>query len=809
MDCKLIPLGPLQTIAILGLASVSLAQTASANRPDQAKQLLNAAEVALSSGKYESAMDDASEAARLFAAQGDQSSQGDALNVLGRAYSYRGHQESALGAFQRALQAARQTHDLNGEIGRLNNIGSIYFFQGRYFEALTSYEQALERVRRTAREPWNPRRRVLTLVNLAVLYEQLGQDNRALDLYNEARRDPSALPASEQAQLLSNVGTLYRRLGDPGKALSSYLEAERLFKQEKHADAEIHVLHNIGIARAQDLADLKGALAAFTRALARSERISNDPQTTLGYLFRGETYLRMGYHPEARADFERAASLAERTGASEEHWTALYGLGRIQQANGERAAALASFRRAIAEIESLRSQLTSPTLKSEFLASKRDVYDASTALLLEQPQPPLEEAFDLIERARARNFKETLPVEHARTSLRQLQSRLDGSTVLLEYWLAKDRAATLWITRSGAGLASHAMNAADLEAITALGKFPAADMERSWPDLSLRAGQALLSGIEALHDPRMKKVVIVPDGALQFLPFEILKASSSQPSLLERFTTWYVPSAAAVTSPRKQSWFPHFPWERQLAAFGDPLVPDASAKLPSDEQWDRLRYSGDEVRQIARLLPGASELHLSAANTKRNLLQPGHARPPILHISTHAAVDLADPDRSRIFFTPENERGSGYLFRREVQKLKLAGLDLVTLSACETERGRLVRGEGVQSFSRAFLGAGAAATVTTLWRVADQPTAEFMKQFYFQLAKGQTKAEALRAAKLKFLRSNTPLAEPGYWASFVLNGDGDAALPHYLPWSIVTGVGASLAIVGLVWIGYINSRRQR
>src|SRR5206468_49497 len=134
------------------------------------------------------------------------------------AYSYRGEQDSALRALERALELARQSHDANREIARWNNIGGIYFYQGRYVDSLMSYEKAMKMVHETTGQPWNPRRRVLTLVNLAVLYEQLGQDQRALELYNEARATPNALPASEQAQVLSNLGTLYRRLGDPGKA---------------------------------------------------------------------------------------------------------------------------------------------------------------------------------------------------------------------------------------------------------------------------------------------------------------------------------------------------------------------------------------------------------------------------------------------------------------------------------------------------------------------------------------------------------------------------------------------------------------
>jgi CHAT domain-containing protein len=136
-----------------------------------------------------------------------------------------------------------------------------------------------------------------------------------------------------------------------------------------------------------------------------------------------------------------------------------------------------------------------------------------------------------------------------------------------------------------------------------------------------------------------------------------------------------------------------------------------------------------------------------------------------------------------------------YLFLKEAYELPLKGVELAVLSACETERGRLLRGEGVQSFSRAFLAAGAETTVTTLWRVPDRTTAEFMRIFYHHLQSGVSRAEALRLAKLRFIRSGQPLNDPHYWAAFVLTGEGLRPVSTSLTWRTVI-----LAIVGAISI---------
>ena len=129
----------------------------------------------------------------------------------------------------------------------------------------------------------------------------------------------------------------------------------------------------------------------------------------------------------------------------------------------------------------------------------------------------------------------------------------------------------------------------------------------------------------------------------------------------------------------------------------------------------------------------------------------------------------------------------------------------MVLSACDTERGRLVRGEGVQSFSRAFLAAGATSTVTTLWRVADGPTADFMRLFYHFLARGETRDQALRHTKLRFLEGPSATADPHYWASFVLTGDGLHAVPRAITWVLVAELIGALALL----VAFTAGRRLR
>jgi tetratricopeptide (TPR) repeat protein len=775
----------------------------SGDRGVLAHALLEYGQTSLSTGDYAAALAAAREAAPIFRDLGDSGGEALADNVSGSAQLYSGDYDGAIRAFEDALQLDRQRRDAQGEITRLSNIGNVYFFQGKYLDAQSSYERALARVESTSGESWNANRRELVLTNLAALYEQLGQYQEALEYYQRALAGSQQMAPSERAQLLSNAGTLYRRLGDAVKALESYRAAQALYAREHLSDGEIHVLQDIGIALALDFQDLNGAVAAFTKALASAEGSANRREAALAHMFRGEALYRMKKDAEAGRDWSAALAIAREIGAREEQWTALYGIGRIARSRGDDAGAAAAFRDAIAIIESIRSGLGHSSLKTDFLANKRQVYDAAIDLELRAGAASSDDLFGMFEEARSRNLQDLLG--KAKPRLPDVQSALAPDSMLLEYWLGDGRIAVLWIGKETSGLITRPLSASDIEAIATLPDALQHAVDSHWRDLSANAGKLLLAGIPLNRG--IAQLLVVPDGILSELPFEALSASATEPALLERLAVSYLPSAALLSRKRVRQR-PLLPWQRQWIGFGNPVV-NAKDVLPNDERLSLLPDSARELQSIRRVLPGAGKIHSGEDNLKRYLFNGGLAGVPMLHFSTHASIDFTDPNLSRILFTPEQGRqGSAYLFRGEIQALPLASVDLVTLSACDTERGKLQPGEGVQSFSRAFLAAGARSAVTTLWRVADGPAADFMRLFYAHLARGETKAESLRAAKLTFLRSGTELALPQSWAAFIITGDAETPIRAVLSWMwFIVPLAAAILLVSCLFLRLRHSPR--
>ncbi|MFL5248706.1 MAG: CHAT domain-containing protein [Myxococcales bacterium] len=799
------------------------------DKADLALALMLLGQIAIDQGDYQRGADWSREAADAYRAAGDQTSRMMAVNNFGRADLYRSAYSSALASFEEALALARGSGHREAEIEELNNIGTVHYYEARYLEAGEAYQHALKLVDHARSEPWAARRRRITLLNQAALYLRLTRYQQAIDVYQELRRSPESLAPTEQARLLSNLGVLYRRLEDPVKAQEKYDEAMELVAQG-NPNGRIAVLKNIGILRLRDLEDFEGALKSFTEALTAAEDSKNRRDAMQARFYLGETRYRRDELELARQEFDKALALAIDLGTTpEEQWEALYGLARVDRKKGHDDLAAQRLRQAIAVIESVRSKLDLSG-KTEFLAyMKRDVYDE--LLELRASQAPPEEIFDLMERSRARTFQDRLEERKsgagslsAPPRLSAVRDALDPSTLLVEFWVTPRAALALWVTRDGAGIAPLPDAGAALEVITKLlrdlasppgapcrGEGCAGQQGTSadaWIRSSERLGKLLLPASVPFGDGRLQHLVIVPDGALASLPFEVLPhPTAGGPLLVERYDVSYLPSAAILLRPPPKGLSWRLPWTRELLAFGDPLVAQRPATVVSDEPPRALPTSAQEVRSIARMTHGRAELYLGASDLKKPLLEGRAAGVPLLHLSTHATADETNPELSRILFSSQtSERPPDFLFLKQISDLDLRGVDLATLSACDTERGKNIRGEGLQGFSRALLSAGARSAITALWQVADQPTTELMKQLYFELNNGEPKAQALRLAKLKFLHSGGALAHPRYWAAFVLNGEGLRPIPRVFSWSSVLLFAATVVFFAVASVG---RRRQR
>ena len=773
--------------ALIFIALLSL-PAAAADRAT-AERLLDRAAEATDAGDYDAAVRDARAAATIFAALGDATSHTDSLNQAGLAQMYAGLYPAARASFEEGLRVATSAGDHEGIVEERMNLASVDFFTGRYADAAAHYAAVGPILESRRGEEWTRRRRRILLANQATLDQRLGRYEEALAAYRQALADTSDVRAEEHAQMLANLGVLYRRMGDPYKALDAYDRARAIFALDQHVDGELGVLKNRGIVLALDLGRLEEARATFAQAFARASDAGNAREALQARLYGAETELRLGRAAEAGRDFRAAHAAAVELETVEDQWKALYGLARCETLLGNDAAATGHLRKAVAVIEEIRDAIRVPSLKSDFFHDKREVFDALIALRLRHGAT-VEELFALIERGHSRGWRERLGLR-GNVDLRSVQRALPPGSLLLDYWTSPHGAAVVVVTATTARVHPIRVDAQSIRALA-----DALPRRGGWKAPAATVGSQLLPPL-----PDEPHVLIVTDGALASIPFELRPepgggATPAAPLVARRDVT-YIPTAALLLRPAQppRRWAP--PWSPQFRGFADPLF--GSAALEEERQVGRLPASAQEVRAVASRLGGERILRLGQENRKEHLQETSGA--PLLHIATHAFVDPGAIEQSRILFSADRPGGPAtYLFLKEAYELPLTGVELAVLSACDTERGRVLAGEGIESFSRAFLAAGARSTVTTLWRVPDAATAAFMPVFYHHLQRGASRAEALQRAKLRFLESGGPWSDPHYWAAFVLTGEGLQPVSTALRWRTLL-LGAAAALVLAIAIG--------
>lgn len=275
--------------------------------------------------------------------------------------------------------------------------------------------------------------------------------------------------------------------------------------------------------------------------------------------------------------------------------------------------------------------------------------------------------------------------------------------------------------------------------------------------------------------PLSKELLIVPDGVLGHLPFEILLKEI--PSSFHHFKThsylihdytigynfsatlWQLMKEKSYTSKGLLSIAPSFRQQtRGLTTKG------------IQRELGPLLHNGTEVAAIQSLYKGKNLHGPSATLSQFKEHAPEYK---YLHLATHAQLEDRDINYSFLAFSPAmDSTQSDKLFIRDLYNLRLP-CDMVVLSACETGVGKWQSGEGIVSLARGFAYAGAKSIVTSLWSANDQSTAQIMALFYTNLKEGFSKKEALRQAKLHYLSTQKdPLnTHPFFWATFVPIGD--------------------------------------
>ena len=281
-----------------------------------------------------------------------------------------------------------------------------------------------------------------------------------------------------------------------------------------------------------------------------------------------------------------------------------------------------------------------------------------------------------------------------------------------------------------------------------------------------------------------KRLVIVPDKQLGFIPFDALVTNlvhnpgyNSLAYLIKKYTLMQHQTVGLYIDQQHRHEETSEPFIGFAPDFDEnELLIVANNQLRSELQ--PLPFAKKEVETISIMLDGVEVIGASASES---YLKNKAASFNILHLATHAIIDEDNPLYSKLVLAFEDSTTTedGELHSYEIYGMKL-NCALVTLSACNTGTGKYLDGEGIFSLGRSFLLAGAESVLTSLWEVSDQSTSQIMESFYMNIKKGATSPEALREAKLNYLKTSDLLtANPHYWAGFVFIGQSEKVFNSY------------------------------
>jgi len=293
-----------------------------------------------------------------------------------------------------------------------------------------------------------------------------------------------------------------------------------------------------------------------------------------------------------------------------------------------------------------------------------------------------------------------------------------------------------------------------------------------------------------------RPVLIVPDGALHFLPFEALIVGQRRGSPLywidREPVVLYEPSLMALQSFETPSTAPRAgATATDILSLSDPVFQSTETDLRADSSDRPASFFADgplgrlsgtvlETEEILSAFDRRRVQVLEGAGATEEALRKSLAGKRYLHLATHGLVDeeagnlfamLALAPPQEVAAPPDND---GFLQLHEIYGLDLSSCELAVLSACRTNIGRSIRGEGVFALSRGVMVAGARRVIASQWSVNDASTAELIRSLFRKIGAAEKVgavdyAVALRDARRK-VREQRKWSAPRYWAPFVLIG---------------------------------------
>ena len=717
-------------------------------------------------------------------------------------YRKKGDLKRAFGYYSRALTLRSE---IRGRAERLDIAGLLYD-EGRAFISIGEFDSATTLLRRSLSlqvlaSAGNPVLKSSTYESLAEITTGRGDCNASVRWYQQALI--ALCPGFSDTSIFMN----------PDVPNSAYCgDYVRLLVGKATALLGLKGRGNPG------LVNLKAALRAYI--------LASDGLNRLRTSYRSESAKLILQHERSsiyKAGMSVAVRIARKTGSPDakeaafsfsERTKASVLLESIQNARVRHFAGIPD--RLLDDERRLQRELTGLLLEAEWTQRRTDSASSSAVrkAILDKNWE-IDRLEDTLAALNPRFFR--MCYGDLFSSPSELQSVLDSGTCLVEYSIGR-RSVEAFVFRKNSFDLVSLHRPGNLDSLSGSLRHALRTMnDRSYLSAARELYTLLVQPIEK-HLVGARRLVIIPDGPLYYLPFEVLLTSDIPRAsgdrgridfrkltyLVNRFEVSYALSGTlfceaqsntgtnqggslsfAGFAPVARESFENPPrternhlmkasyaGRKSIASAGDP----GYFRYPGYPEYpmSALPYSGNEVRSIAGAFNASGKIGTSVVGSRATKGEfkasaPGYS---IIHIATHGVIDEDEPGLSALLFAPGPDAapdGDALLYAGEIYNLRL-NADLVTLSSCESGVGKLVRGEGLMAMTRGFFYAGARNVVCSLWKVYDKHADRLMRGFYGHVLEGRGFSAALREAKLEMIK-NAPTAHPFKWAGFELIGE--------------------------------------
>ena len=789
-------------------------------RRGQAQALTAIGSVHAFLGEKQKALDSQAEAFKVFRAIGDREGQAVALNSIANAYEDLNEPQTALDNYNRALQIYKERGHRDFEAVTRYYLGRVYESLGDDRRALEFYEQSMLQSRRSGQQ----RVTAYALSAISAIRSYAGNKQKALQQLDQVLRLYRRLEDRRgQVDTLNKIGQIYFAMGQTKRALDYYKQALPLSQAASDRMLEASTFYH--------LAQAKKNQGALNNALADIQESLRTIESLRAQIISSE--LRASYFASMHKHLELYIDLLMRL--HKLHPDQGFSTLALQASENARARALLEI---LGETSvRIRQGVDANLLKRERSLQLQLSGKAAYQMRVRGGNGDVEEIARVDGEIRALKMayqevqtliKQQSPgyatlVQPQPLPVADIQAELGGSdTLLLEYALGEEKSYVWALTsKSLAGyelparsiIEQAARNVYNLltarQSIGASANYQesvtAAD-NQYWKEAA-SLSQMLLGPVAA--ELGIKRLLIVADGALQYLPFESLPAPALTPEnnnptpLVLDHEIVNLPSASTLTAIRRgemkagsaaklvvvmadpvfarddprlsaSQGFTNSAMAQSMPAYA-PGVASRNTQPGEPTSFSRLSGTRQEAEAIIAITPAGKGTMITDFDACRsNAISGRLGRHRIVHLATHGIIDTEHPELSGIMLSMLNSAGEsqdGFLQLHDVYNLDLSGTSLVVLSACRTGLGKDVKGEGLVGLTRGFMYAGARSVVASLWKVDDRATAALMKHFYeAMLVEGLPPAAALRKAKQSMWQQERWHA-PYFWAAFVLQGE--------------------------------------